>query len=317
MQGSMKRLFGLLVVSLAAFVAVPGAAHAAPSPIAKALGNLRWGMSESEVKGALKAKTDARALAQSHVDFNGARTRHDGSIVGEEYTHGNEESMLTFKDSSADNYLFFIGDELWKWVKVYPAAAFKGNFADSVKKKFGKGYEKQGEVNPGSGASYSYVEFLDRNTRLRAVDKSNEYRSVVLMFESMDTVRSLSSLRSNTIRRGTPPKKSTAVASKRPSSSDDDGDDDRFSSGRAPARMISAPAKSASNSSKKQSIFAGENQNHDETDAEYEARKARMKADARDKQQRTHERTQEAKKGKILDDLAEIDDSDPISGMGH
>ena len=308
----MKR-FGLLVLSFAAFIATPGLVHAEASPIAKALGNLRWGMGEREVKGALKGKTDARALEQSHVDFDGKRTRYDGTLVGEEYTHGNEESMLTFKDSAAENYLFFIGDELWKWVKVYPASAFRGDFAASVKKKFGKGYDKQGEVNSGSGASYSYVEFLDRNTRLRAVDKSSEQRAVVLMFESMDTVRSLSSLRSNTIRRGTPPKKSSAMASKRPAANDDD---EEVATARAPSRMISAPGPvSSANGKQHKSLFAGEQQSGNESDAEYEARKNRMKAEAREQQERTHERTQDAKKSKVLDELAGIDDEDPLSGM--
>jgi hypothetical protein len=303
----MKRsYFSLLLASFCLVLALPPAAHASPSPVAQALGNLRWGMNELEVKNALKGKSD---VAASHVDFDGKRTRYDGSVIGEEYTHGNDESMLSFKDKDAENYLFFIGGELWKWVKVYPTSAFKGGFTSSVKKKFGKGYDKSGEVNPGSGAVYNFIEYMDRETRLRAVDKSAEAQRYVLMFESMATARSLASLRSNTIRRGTPPKKS-AVASKRKSSDDDE--EESVSASRAPS-PVSAPGTLASKGKNKKSIMGGEE--HQETAEEYEARKQKMQSDAREQQKRLHERGEEAKKGKILDELAGMDDDDPTAGL--
>jgi hypothetical protein len=302
----MKRSYFSLLLASACLLLAPISAHAAQSPIAKALGNLRWGMSELEVKNALKGKSD---LASSHVDFDGKRTRYDGSVIGEEYTHGNDESMLSFKDSGAENYLFFIGGELWKWVKIYPTASFKGGFASAVKKKFGKGYDKNGEVNPGSGAVYNYIEYMDRNTRLRAVDKSAEAQRYVLMFESMETARSLSALRSNTIRRGTPPKKSTAVAKRKVA---DDDDEEESVAARAPA-PVSAPGTLASKGKGKKSIMGDEQ--HEETADEYESRKEKMQADARAQQQRMHQRGEEAKKGKILDELAGMDDDDPTAGL--
>src|SRR5689334_17816889 len=297
--------FSLLLASFCLLLA-PHAAHAAPSQIAQALGNLRWGMSELEAKNALKGK----ASNVSRVEFDGSRNRYDGSVIGEEYTHGNDESMLTFKDKDAENYLFFIGGELWKWVKVYPTSSFKGGLSAAVKKKFGKGYDKNGEVNPGSGAVYSYTEYMDRDTRLRAVDKSAEAQRYVLMFESLGTARSLASLRSNTIRRGSPPKKSSAVASKH--KSDDDEDEGDSVASRAPS-PVSAPGTLASKGKNKKSILGDEQ--HEETAEEYNARKNKMQADARNQQQRMHQRGEEAKKGKILDQLAGIDDDDPTSGM--
>ena len=242
----MKRSFCGLLLAGFCLLGLPPSAHAAPSALAKALGNLRWGMSELEVRNALKGKTDSGQLSSSHVDFDGKRTRYDGSLIGEEYTHGNDESMLTFKDKDAENYLFFIGGELWKWVKVYPTSTFKGGFAGAVKKKFGKGYDKNGEVNPGSGAVYDFVEYIDRETRLRAVDKSAEAQRYVLMFESMATARSITSLRSDTIRRGTPPKKS-AVAKKKVA---DDEDDDvaRAPAPSAPGTLAGRVAKNKKSS---------------------------------------------------------------------
>ena len=310
----MKRTwFGLLIVAFS--IAIVGQAHAAPSPIAKVMGNLRWGMSELEVKNALKGKVSG----VSGTTFDGKRASTDGTVVGEEYTHGNEESMLSYKDKGADNYLFFVGGDLWKWVKVYPTSTFRGGFTEAVKKRFGRGYDKSGEVNGGSGASYSYVEFMDRNTRLRAVDKSSEYRVYVLMFESMDTVRSLSALRTDTIRRGTSAKKASAVA-KRPAreQQDDDAEEERALARRAGngGESASAPgpvSSKAQGGKDRKSIFSNEQKG--ESDEEYAARKERLRTDARDSQRRTHDRGEEAKKGKILDELAGIDDDDPMSGM--
>ena len=304
----MKRTwFGLLAFAFC--TAIVGQAHAAPSPIAKVMGNLRWGMNELEVKSALKGKVSGL----SGTTFDGKRASTDGTVVGEEYTHGNEESVLSYKDSGAENHLFFIGGELWKWVKVYPASSFKKDFAGSVKKKFGKGYDKQGEVNNGSGASYSYVEFVDRNTRLRAVDKSAEHRVYVLMFESLDTARSIASLRTNTIRRGLPAKKSSAVA-KRPVQDDEEDEAPVASSRRGSDASSSGAIASNGSGKQKKSLFASENKG--ETDEEYQARKERMRQEERDAQRRLHERKEESKKGKILDELAGIDDEDPLSGMG-
>src|SRR5262245_18419864 len=126
----MKRsILGLLVVSAAALLGLPNLASA-NSSVAKALGNLRWGMSQNEVRSALKGKLKdkARDFEKSLVEFDGGRTRWDTTPVAEEYTHGNEEAMLTFRDADgSDNYYFFISGELWKWVKLYPAASFGGS----------------------------------------------------------------------------------------------------------------------------------------------------------------------------------------------
>jgi hypothetical protein len=306
----------LLLVTLV----MPSLALAAPSgSIAGSLGNLRWGMNDREVKSALrgkiKDKSAASALDSSYVEFDGKPSRWDGTPVGEEYTHGNEEAMLSYKDSDgSENYYFLIGGQLWKWVKLYPAAAFGGSnfgkFSASVEKKFGTGHEKEGEVNPGSGNRYKFVEFLDRNTRLRAVDKTATSGKYALVFEAMDTVRSLASLRANTIRRGSGSKKPAAVAK------NDRDDEDSAPSGK-PAQRLLQPATqpgAIASANKKKSLFA-EQQNGGDTAESYQAKKQRVQQEARDRQRHSYERGEEQKKGKALDGLAGVDDDDPISGM--
>lgn len=309
----MKRTqLALLVVSFAALLNLPDVAEARGSSIAKSLGNLRWGMSEMELrtalKGKLKDKSQLRALESSRVLFDGSRTRWDNSPVAEEYTHGNDESMLTYTgDDGSENYYFFISDELWKWVKLYPASTFGPNykgFSSKVRGRFGKGYEKTGEVNPGTGFRYKFLEFLDRNTRLRAVDKTEGHGKYALVFEAMETVRSISALRSSTIRRVTN-KAAVAKADKRASAEE---------SPRAAKSNSGSRQTFTLSSSKKRSIFADEQQQGESASA-YEARKQRTIEQQRAKQRREHERKEDAKKGKTLDELAGVDDDDPLAGM--
>lgn len=315
----MKRAHaGLLLVSLAAaLLGLPAAAQA--NAIAKSLGNLRWGMNQSDLKTALKGKGKTATLAE----FDGSRSRWDSAPVAEEYTHGNEEAMLSYKDSDgSENYYFFIGGELWKWVKYYPASAFGGRdfdgFAAKVRKRFGKGHEKEAEVNPGSGYRYKFLEYLDRNTRLRAVDKTERQGQYALVFEAMDTVRSLSALRSNTIRRATNKKAAMAKAAPREEEEEDEDEAEeapRNSRAKEPSRSSSSSRPTFTlASSKKKSIFADEQQDG-ESSSEYEARKRRVQDQAQQTQRKQHERNEDEKKGKILDELAGVDDDDPISGM--
>lgn len=311
----MKRLHaGLLLVSLFVLFGSPAAAHANSNSIAKSLGNLRWGMSQSELKTALKSK----GKNSSYAEFNGSRSRWDSTPVAEEYTHGNEEAMLSYTDKDgSENYYFFISGELWKWVKYYPASSFGGRdfagFAEKVRKRFGKGHEKDNEVNPGSGYSYKFLEFLDRNTRLRAVDKTERQGQYALVFEAMDTVRSLSALRSNTTRRAT--NKKAAMAKAQPREEEEEEEAPRSVRSKTSRSSPSPqPAAFTLASAKKRSIFADERQDG-ESASEYESRKRRVQDQARSTQLKSHQRDEDAKKGKILDELAGVDDDDPISGM--
>jgi hypothetical protein len=315
-------LFRLLLVSCCLLVASP--VFAKGSSIAKSMGNLRWGMSDLDVTTLLEAKLKEhygprlkrakgaqleslkrevkeklRALEKGPVEFDGKRSSWDGSSVGDEYTHGNRESMLVFDDGDAKAYYFFMEGRLWKWVKTYPASAFGGSnfkkFEATLKKRFGNGHVKQGEYYRDMDQVYQWIEYLDRNTRLRAVDKTSNYGEYALVFEEMATVRDLAALRGNTTRKNKT-RKATSAPSEEP-------------------RRAHAPATGTLSKSRKnqRSVFAEDRST--ESDDEYEERKRRVLADKKAKQRRLYERKEDAKKGKVLDDLAGIDDSDPLSGM--
>ena len=308
-----------ILVLAACFVAtaVSNVAAAAGSPIANAMGDLRWGMSEREVVtfakraigehyAAQMKKADAgkqaklkeemkRAQAEvekSRVEFEGTKSRWDSSPVAGEFNYGDDESMLVAKVDNAASYYFFRGGQLWKWYKAVDANSVNGGFkkfSSSVEGTFGKGRAKKGEPNPGQG-EMQWVEYIDRNSRMRATDNSK--RGVyALIFEDMAVVRELASLR---------PAKPSRLAG-----SDDDAEE--------VAKPTKSPDSEIARAQTKRSIFA--NEQRDESESDYQARKDRERNEQRSRQEAAHKRKQDAKQGEVLKQLDGINDSDPLGGL--
>jgi hypothetical protein len=321
----MKQFAAMCLVGCLCWTSLVGQASAEASKIATSLGDLRWGMSESEVitfvrrkvaeqydpqiakthdtRKQTKLRDDLRAaqasVQKSLVRFSGSGSRWDSSPVAGEFTYGNSESMVVYEDGASQNYYFFINGNLWKWYKAFDTRAFGGNnfqkFTSSIEKKFGKGHAKSGSLSAG-GEKTQWVEFLDRNSRLRAAD--NAKRGVfALIFEEMATVRDLASLRGN----------SQPSRSNQGRSNDDDESD--HNSGRSGSSDDTQIAKAAPRAS----LFAQEQ--HAETDAEYRARSQRVAKEDRQRQASMHNRKEETKKGEALKPLEGLDDKDPLGGL--
>jgi len=152
-----------LAVQAALLFAVPAVGDA--QAIGKAMGNLRWGMSDTDVarvvktkvrdqyeaklkkaKGASKATLERQLASKvkeiekaSVIEFSGKRSRWDSSPIAGEFGYDSNESMLTFNDGESDNYYFFVDGSLWKWVRLYPASTFGGRnfgkFSSAIEKK--------------------------------------------------------------------------------------------------------------------------------------------------------------------------------------
>lgn len=301
------------------------------TPIAESMGDLRWGLSTRDVerflvrkvkeraddelrkargakKSAIESRRDqqVRQIEQSLVHFDGGRSRWDSGPVADQFTHGNDEAMLAYDDGKSRNYYFFIGDHLWKWYKSFPAADFGGKdfkrFQKSIAKKYGGGRVKSGEMYPGTGEERTWIEYLDRNTRLRAVDKTSPHGEYGLVFEEMATVRDLASLRTES---GGPNRPRMAAKRSAPEPTADEEDE-------RPSREV---ASNGSASRAKYKSIDDDSGQRGETRAEYEARKKRVLAEEREKDRAVFERKQDKKQGKTLDTLAGIDDDDPLSGM--
>jgi hypothetical protein len=206
------------------------AQQAAPqsAAIAEALGDLRWGMEPRQVheyfatkireryrerltkapgtieEDRIRAEQDnaIRALRESYVRFTGDRTGWDLSYLRGEFTHGNRESMLVYRDENSQNFYFFIGGRLWKWYKAFDASVFQGRsfdqFAEAIQGRFGRAAERSGRLIE-NGPEQQWLEWQDRTTRLRAVDQTRFYGFYCLVFEDKETLDRLATLRTNTI----------------------------------------------------------------------------------------------------------------------
>lgn len=207
------------------------AREAAPpnsAAIAEALGDLHWGMEPRQVHqyfvnkireryrepltkapGTIEEdrirhdmENEIRRLRESYVRFDGDRTGWDLSFLRTEFTHGNRESMLVYRDENSQNFYFFIGGRLWKWYKAFDAAVFQGQsfdqFAQAVQGRFGRAADRTGTLVEG-GPVQHWLEWQDGSTRLRAVDQNRFYGFYCLVFEDRATLGRLDELRTHTL----------------------------------------------------------------------------------------------------------------------
>jgi hypothetical protein len=216
--------------------AAAGTAEAPQSAaIAPALGELRWGMSPEEtfnhlreqVDGAYReritkaARTDAiledrlrgqmleetRRIRSSFVRFRGQASGWDTSFIRDEFTHGNSESLMLWRDDSthSQRYYFFINDRLWKVYQAFDASVFPGatfaQFSEAIQGRFGRGVSRSGALVEGRQPT-QWVEWQDSTTRLRAIDQTRFYGFFCLVFEDKATLRQLPQLRTNTQQAG-------------------------------------------------------------------------------------------------------------------
>lgn len=195
--------------------------------IAPALGELRWGMTNREVYEHFRRGVEERyreriskardsvledrlrremndesqRIRRSYTRFSGQTTGWDVSFLRDEFTHGNNESMLVVRDSNSQNFYFFINDRLWKWYKAFDATVFQGQtfeqFAGSLQGRFGRALERTGRLTE-RGEEKRWLEWQDANTRLRAIDENRFYGFYCLVFEDKGTLGRLSELRTNT-----------------------------------------------------------------------------------------------------------------------
>jgi hypothetical protein len=192
--------------------------------IAESLSEVKWGMSKDELMnkflGKIKekyrplvgktkdaveedrlrqeAKREMDAIRKGYVEFDGRSSGWNVSFLKGEFTHNNDEAMLVIRDSNSQNFYFFIGGKLWKWYKAFDASVFPvGNFqqfATAVQRRFGNAKEAKGELKPGEGER-QWLEWQDKQTRLRAIDETGFYGFYSLVFEDKNTVNNLANLR--------------------------------------------------------------------------------------------------------------------------
>jgi hypothetical protein len=108
--------------------------------------------------------------------------------------------MLVVRDGNSQNFYFLIEGKLWKWYKAFDASVFPagnfGTFAAGVQKRFGPAKDVTAELTRGEGQRH-WLEWQDKQTRLRAIDLTDFYGFYSLVFEEKKTVDNLATLRTH------------------------------------------------------------------------------------------------------------------------
>jgi hypothetical protein len=205
------------------------AASAADAQVARALGELRWGMSSKQLlsmfKARLRAQYDQEArlerdilrqdalyqkakaryeqIKDGLVHFDEKKNGWDVSPIGTEFRRGSQESMLVVRTAESHDYYFFINDRLWKWYRELEpssvgAAGFDG-VAEMMRGQLGAVAQQELSRSEG-GPSLPGLAWDTTTTRVSLIQRG---AAACLIFESQHTLAELPTLRKNAIARAT------------------------------------------------------------------------------------------------------------------
>ncbi len=216
----------------------PAAASAAAprsAEIAKAMGDLGWGMTHAQVidqftkriqeeyrpriakapgtieQDALQHEVNGKIerLRRSYVAFTGQQTGWEVSFLGEEFTHNNGEAMLNVPDPGlgGQRFFFFIGDRLWKLIIAFDHARFEGRtfeqFGELIQTRYGPARRIERQRAGEKAPSLAALEWQDPTSVASAVDYSTFYGFFALRFVEKRTLGNLAALRKNVAKRRT------------------------------------------------------------------------------------------------------------------
>jgi hypothetical protein len=192
----------------------PAGKSAAPvastDEVTKLKGDFKWGMTPDEVLAKMVEKVDAsyedrlkktandptkqdrvrkemmaeeeQVKKNSLVKFDGQKTGYDVSIIDQEFTHGNHESMLVGKDANASRYFFFVDDRLYKMYIAFDKDMLSGKefrqFGQMMQARFGKAREVFVDERSKAGVTHKldHYEWATKGgDTLRLVDRSGFY----------------------------------------------------------------------------------------------------------------------------------------------
>lgn len=182
--------------------------------VSELMGSFTWGMTPDQVMGvlgkqiedkhadAIKATSDVYAqdkirkkiadqkgrIKSTRVNFEGQKLSLDVSIVGREYAHRNDESLLIYDEFDPESkkdqqrYFFFWDGKLWKMFIAFNAERFEGkgfpDFQAIMEARYGTG-----QVSLPSGKSKDEVTFVfwkSGGHYLRALDFTQFYGNFCL-----------------------------------------------------------------------------------------------------------------------------------------
>lgn len=200
----------------------------AEAEVAKALGELRWGMSSKEVLAVLKARVRAQFDRQSRLErdiirqdalyqqakarfaqikdsfvlFDEKKNGWDVSPIAAEFRRRSEESMLVVRGAESNDYYFFIHDRLWKWYRELEpstgaAPSFDGT-AEAMRAQFGASAQVAAPRSEDE-AAWPGLTWDTTSTRVTLIQRG---AVPCVIFEAQSTLAELPGLRQNALARG-------------------------------------------------------------------------------------------------------------------
>jgi hypothetical protein len=128
-------------------------------------------------------------------------TGYDVTPLHAEYTYKNDESVQRIFKDGKTRFFFYIKDRMWKVYDEIPlkdGGKLGASYQDAIT-KLNTVLNVAGRIraaNAAQGLERTEVDWQDRTSHLRAIDRSNEH-VVALVLEDKSTLQNLSSLRAN------------------------------------------------------------------------------------------------------------------------
>ncbi|MCP4600546.1 MAG: hypothetical protein GY847_08445 [Proteobacteria bacterium] len=159
------------------------------------LQNARGAIEEDRVRS--KMVRELNKMKRSLIKFDGQHTGMEGVLIGEEFTHNNNEAMFMWDAGKFVEYLFFFEGRFWKRMRSFRKDTLQDNvtfpkYVKTLANRFGEGKEIRNDTN-----ELLEIVWQNDDTYMFARDKSGFYGVYCLVFMARVTQDNLAQLRTS------------------------------------------------------------------------------------------------------------------------
>jgi hypothetical protein len=189
---------------------------------------------------------DLAKLKNSYLEFKGQRTGFEGSLIENEFTHNNNESMFMWDAGKYVEYMFFFEGRFWKRLRAFRKDQINNldfdAYVGTLENRFGAGKE----IMSPDGQFVTY-KWKNKDTYMTAEDRSSFYGVYCLVFSARATEDNLAKLRVNEGRlEGRPKENVSSMVEAITKGDDEDGDSSVIDSYTGGGPLAAPPDKGAS-----------------------------------------------------------------------